>query len=784
MPFFLFVKSLTGKTTTLQVDFDDTVMDLKYKMQDKEGVPPSSQRFIYAGKELSDDSRTLESLNVGKECILHWIPSRIKEKPQPNTKTSEYPQKPKPPPNIHQVQKIIVIPFYKKVLHLWIVQKFIYAIRAIYYICVVLPGRFLFKLLLWYGRTIDKIIDKLFVPVFQYVAKIFTASGLIFDKIFTVIENIVESISTPIWNLFAAVHRRVLWPVLCAIGRLFRGIVNLLRDGITAIARIFWHLFLKFFRIIGLITSKIFNAINYAMSKFGSVLATIFRGLRSVTLSILKVIGQVFSRIFAVIGTATHACTHSVLLPILRALNVAGGKLLDGIWFVLSKLGTFTWTILLHTGRQVDRVFKCITWLLERFFSGVMRILKCIDWMLEKFFIAVGRIFARIFYSIEWLFAKFFRGLGWMFTKILTSVSWLLRKFIDGLKWIFTRIGRLFKFLILPIWRVGVESGKWVSTTLVRPVGSVVWNTVGTVLTKTTSVARYIFRPVFHLTNVILRGTGRFIALLLRYTLLKPLAFAWYYATTPLVWVVRRIRRMFTSDVLKVAEFGFKVNPSAGYFYNRSTYEMSYRMVDGQNYLIFLQNRGQNDAKCVLKIDGKEMGTFRLEPRSQYYIERPISKDKRFAFVVVDSNSKSSGQSEMGVVSATFYRKLMHRPRQVQRKPQQQNHRQRAGVPNLRRRNAPVNLHRHKQAKSASCDWSAEDDDSAVDGLLPGETRLRGKSHQQVNETADFPVDYSSPFNIRVRLVGTLPAGDSPQKEKGKYFSSEESEESSDEEFD
>lgn len=68
----VFVKTLTGKTISVDCEPDESIESLKAKINEKEGIPPEEQRIIFGGKQL-DSLKSLSDYDIEEDSTVHLV---------------------------------------------------------------------------------------------------------------------------------------------------------------------------------------------------------------------------------------------------------------------------------------------------------------------------------------------------------------------------------------------------------------------------------------------------------------------------------------------------------------------------------------------------------------------------------------------------------------------------------------------------------------------------------------------------------------------------------------
>ncbi len=68
----IYVRTMLGRTISLEVGTKDTVERIKSKIEKREGIPPEEQRLIFGGREL-ENHHTLDSYNIQRESALQLM---------------------------------------------------------------------------------------------------------------------------------------------------------------------------------------------------------------------------------------------------------------------------------------------------------------------------------------------------------------------------------------------------------------------------------------------------------------------------------------------------------------------------------------------------------------------------------------------------------------------------------------------------------------------------------------------------------------------------------------
>jgi ubiquitin-like protein Nedd8 len=66
------VRTVSGRSRSIEVEPNMTIGAIKEEMQQMEGIPPTMQRLLFQGQNLSDMS-TIESAHIVDGSVVHMV---------------------------------------------------------------------------------------------------------------------------------------------------------------------------------------------------------------------------------------------------------------------------------------------------------------------------------------------------------------------------------------------------------------------------------------------------------------------------------------------------------------------------------------------------------------------------------------------------------------------------------------------------------------------------------------------------------------------------------------
>jgi len=280
-PFDIYIKTMTGKTIMLMVSSSDTILQVKKKIQDKEGVSTSEQRILYSGKQLEDE-RTIEDYGIPKESTLFLIVRLNEQKTDTPSKTHR--QAPPRPPHLDvywlspesltkqyfiRVQNAVVHtiyvfasplkPLFKILLYIW--KTLIYPVLNRVWSALIKVADWINKFVI---RTLVDAIKFVFKTIYKLLRPIVLTIKGVFRDSFNGLYKLLDYVFTSFTKFLNKVLIQPLWKLTKAIWN----------HGITPVWK---HTAVPLWKGIKTVASKTANALDFTFQKVGDGIVWLYK---------------------------------------------------------------------------------------------------------------------------------------------------------------------------------------------------------------------------------------------------------------------------------------------------------------------------------------------------------------------------------------------------------------------------------------------------------------------------------------------------------------------------